>query len=372
MKVLVILSLVALCYSTPIAVHKRVTIEEDGTITIKGTHGSELDIYKSVIDPTKLNIIIKSQLGVARKIQIDNKADIKDVNFNSLDARFFKNIPRDKITQDNILVHIFREYEGLVDEPTYKILLDRIETLVKEGFLHEAILEALKTLDQLRMVKDLKEDEAQDLMDDIVKEKLAKDAEYPVEKFSQWHRASSVTPAEGLFGRNQYRNDLPVQGYHGVQGLWDTQNWTPNKRQMLLQHMRQMQYGEDLGELSLIEMLKEQELERELAHQQIMQQIYEHQFRQTEMSPLNRYLYKLRALKGQRSFNPQQLRVPKFQWGQLENRYQNEDFPQEFESLVEQGRFLPQQFDRFQQDRFIPQDTDFQQQHGYRRFPMSY
>ncbi|CAH1100499.1 unnamed protein product [Psylliodes chrysocephalus] len=342
MKVLVLLALVALCYSSPLTAQKRVTVIGDD-ITIVGNHGSEIVISKSVIDPTKVNIILKSQNGITKKIQVDETANIKNVNFNILDARFFKNIPKEQITQADILTHIFREYQGLVDEPTYQILLGKIQALVQQGYLHEAILESLTTLDQLHMVEQIKQVEAKNVMSNIVSQKLHQNV-YPVGEVSQLPQVSGVVPVENVHGLNQYQNNLPILKNSGIQGLWNIGHLSPYQQQVLLQQIKQnIQYQQGLQgqEYMPVEILGNQQQQQQ---QQIMEQIYQHQIGQSQLTPLNRFLYNMGVLKGQGYYYPQvpqQLTIPQIQ-GQYQyqhiapqNQYVNQ---QQIQNMVQSGQ----------------------------------
>lgn len=147
MKVLVLLSLVALSVASSISSGKRVIVTESGIIRIVGNLGREIDIFQSVMDPSKVNIILSSPFGPPRKLQVDEVNNIRNVGVGLF------NIPSQQISQADILVNIFRQYQGDVNEASYIQLLGKIEALVQSRVLNQIVLEVLKNLDLIEELK---------------------------------------------------------------------------------------------------------------------------------------------------------------------------------------------------------------------------
>lgn len=147
MKVLVLLSLVALSVASSISSGKRVIVTESGIIRIVGNLGREIDIFQSVMDPSKVNIILSSPFGPSRKLQVDEVNNIRNVGVGLF------NIPSQQISQADILVNIFRQYQGDVNEASYIQLLGKIEALVQSRVLNQIVLEVLKNLDLIEELK---------------------------------------------------------------------------------------------------------------------------------------------------------------------------------------------------------------------------
>ncbi|CAG9865235.1 unnamed protein product [Phyllotreta striolata] len=396
MKVLVVLSLVALCYSTPLTANRHVTVGEDGTITVTGIQGRELNIYQSIVNPGKLDIIFKSPFGIARKIQIDEMTNnIENVPFNFLDARFAHNLPKEVITQASILAHIFRQYEGIVDEPTYLVLLEKVETLVRHGYVHQAVLEALKTFEKIHLVEEMKKDEAERIVDNVVREQLTEGVQYPTQVYNKMHQVSGVVPVQGVYGLNQYKTVLPYQKFFGIQGLWNIKYMTPYQRQVLLQQLKQkIQFERLVGKVNPVDVLKVEELE------QIVEPMNQYRYTQTQVSPLTRFMNNMGLIKGQQYYQqyqgqyvPQQYQgqyVPQ-QWQQLKQLHQLEQLEQlekmevlrELGQQQQQQQYYQQQYYQhtypqgiYQQRQMVPQQYEqtrfVNQQFGYGRIPMVY
>lgn len=191
MKVLVLLSLVALCFATQLSSGKHVTVGQDGTVTIIGTQGREILIYKNLFNPKKVDIVLRSPMGFTRKVEVDETNNMMDVNVNTLDKlRLFQhstyfNTPMEQITQADVLAHLFRQHEGIVEEPTFQTILEHIQTLVKSGHLHESVYDVLMNLEHLYMIEELKSGHQimgnGEVMEEVLPKMMTKDVVYPLE-----------------------------------------------------------------------------------------------------------------------------------------------------------------------------------------------
>ncbi|MFK9311945.1 hypothetical protein ACJEKH_25425, partial [Escherichia coli] len=144
-KFLVLLSLVAACYSQSAYNGKQVIIKDDATITIIGAQGRQVDLRQSSNDANILNIYLRNNEDSESKMfQVSEPSTFRSVLPRLLTALRIPNA--DKCTQYDVLVHLFRQNTGFISDVQYQWMLQRAESLVRIGVLHEQVLRALRYL----------------------------------------------------------------------------------------------------------------------------------------------------------------------------------------------------------------------------------
>ncbi|XP_072381927.1 uncharacterized protein [Diabrotica undecimpunctata] len=153
MKWLVLLSVVAFSAALPTLRGRHLSIGDDGTVTLIGSNGFEIDIFKSITNPNIVDAILRSPRGPTRSFQIDEVNNIREVS----NRNVFGYSTYHDFNQADILAKIFRQYQGSIAENQYYSLLNRIQLLVEGGVLNEAIYDILKEWDQYNLhdVRDL-------------------------------------------------------------------------------------------------------------------------------------------------------------------------------------------------------------------------
>ncbi|XP_028133554.2 uncharacterized protein LOC114328793 isoform X2 [Diabrotica virgifera virgifera] len=147
MKWLVLLSVVTLSTALPTLRGRHLSIGDDGTVTLIGSNGFEIDIFKSVTDPSIVDVILRSPRGPTRSFQIDEVNNIREVS----DRNVFGYSRYHDFNQADILAQIFRQYQGSIAENQYYSLLNRIQLLVEGGVLNEAIYDVLREWNQYNL-----------------------------------------------------------------------------------------------------------------------------------------------------------------------------------------------------------------------------
>lgn len=173
MKCVILLSLVALCYSLPTTYGppgKNINISDDGTITISTVDGKKVVISKAIGTADRfIDVSVEGPNVIPKRIQIDSQSTGKSVNVASGDNQFAAQYgyyvdtkERDKRspkvaakepvnkTQGAILTEIFTDYQGVVDNKSYIKLLGKVSDYVESGQLDPSIYDVLAYLNEQR------------------------------------------------------------------------------------------------------------------------------------------------------------------------------------------------------------------------------
>ncbi|CAG9831165.1 unnamed protein product [Diabrotica balteata] len=143
MKVLVLLSLVALSVALPTLLDRTVRVKEDGTVSLFGSRGIEIDILKSIVDPRIVEVVFRSPNTRTQILQIEEP--LRTGNMNN---RYVLGVSVDQdYNQADVLVNIFRHYQGTLDDTKYYSLLNKIQLLVKAGLVNQTIYDIIKNWD---------------------------------------------------------------------------------------------------------------------------------------------------------------------------------------------------------------------------------
>ncbi|KAG5880251.1 hypothetical protein JTB14_027318 [Gonioctena quinquepunctata] len=146
MKFVLLLSLVALCYSLPTTPWRpKVDIWEDGTISITGVDGRKV-VFSRIIGipgPKNVEIFVSDPNGSMKPIKVDRENNLSTVEDTQRYKRSSKESKKGK-SQADILSEVFEGYEGIVDEKSFVKILNKIESYVKSGDLDPSIFEVLK------------------------------------------------------------------------------------------------------------------------------------------------------------------------------------------------------------------------------------
>ncbi|KAG5898541.1 hypothetical protein JTB14_012440 [Gonioctena quinquepunctata] len=146
MKCVLLLSLVALCYSLPtIPGRSSVNFEEDGTISVIGADGRKVVISRAIGNPgpKNLEIRVSDPNGSTKTIKVDRENNLSTVDDTQRYKRSSKESKKGK-SQADILAEIFEGYQGVVDEKTFVKILNKIQNYIKSGDLDPSIYEVLK------------------------------------------------------------------------------------------------------------------------------------------------------------------------------------------------------------------------------------
>jgi len=329
-----------------------VSVGEDGTVTIVGNQGrQQVLIYRNIVNPWKLDIVLRSPLGVVRKIEVDEINNIVNRDVNILDKiRMYPTYTQmEQLTQADILAHIFRQYAGIVEEPTYETILAHIQTLVNSGLVHETVYDVLRNLEHLYMIDELKREQMMET--GVVGEQYLLPTVYPrVNEEAIMHQVSDVMPVGAV---PEYLRALyNVEGNLKYRNL---ENMTPYQRvQVLLQQIKQQRQIEQT-------ILTEKVLEQELPQNQYMREMYSQKYQTSPITDL------MAVLRGQQ-YN-KYAQVYHQQWTQPQMmstvaglRRAIQGVPQQWtdnqivlnrlaglERLVQQGQVLPQEINYLRQ-----------------------
>ncbi|CAG9865233.1 unnamed protein product [Phyllotreta striolata] len=147
--VLVLLSLIV-AYASSTFVGKHVVVNEDETILVIGEHGRQIRVNKHGPNPKMVEIILKTPYSYSKKILIDGARFAPKFKPQLLDPKLLKLITFDNkpVCQHNFLSHVFRQYEGLLEQGQYDRLMKDVDNLVLAGAIQEPIRTILKTFDE--------------------------------------------------------------------------------------------------------------------------------------------------------------------------------------------------------------------------------
>ncbi|KAG5867958.1 hypothetical protein JTB14_002691 [Gonioctena quinquepunctata] len=155
MKCVLLLSLVALCYSVPLStVSPAVNFGDDGTITIIGAGGRKAVVSRA--DKSKnVEILLTTPLGFQKLVKADEEKNIGTIkvqdptteNWNE-EVQRYRNIVRPKYfggaSEYDILCEIFRGCQGVLDPTTLGNILIKLEYNVESGNLDPNVYEILR------------------------------------------------------------------------------------------------------------------------------------------------------------------------------------------------------------------------------------
>ncbi|XP_072381922.1 uncharacterized protein [Diabrotica undecimpunctata] len=278
MKVLVLLSLVALSVALPTLLGRTVRVKEDGTVSLFDSRGIEIDILKSIVDPRIVEVVLRSPNTRTQILQIEEPLRTRNMN-----NRYVVGVSVDQdYNQADILVNIFRQYQGTLDDTKYYSLLNKIQLLVEAGLVNQTIYDIIKNWD----------------------------LEYRMQG------VSDIVPVQGVSALRQYVGQvgdvmrLGENLHYGNQRNWNLdqdllQNYSPLKHFQTLLGQIQQQRELQQGLLSQQQYLPQQYLsgqyllEDQMNTNQILNQIYRQQLGQ---SPLNRYLVNMRLVNGEQVY----------------------------------------------------------------------
>ncbi|KAG5871711.1 hypothetical protein JTB14_031239 [Gonioctena quinquepunctata] len=173
MKCVILFSVFALCYSTPLIFENEiVNIDDDGTITVTGTNGRKMVIAKvsnevgpdiiklSVEDPftskkimkivnvgqskesTRIGSIerlLKKWKGVGTQSDESNESDESHESSENVMTRSHR-----VQSGTDVLTEIFGQHQGVVGDDTFQEILKSVDELVRSGELDNSIYEVLK------------------------------------------------------------------------------------------------------------------------------------------------------------------------------------------------------------------------------------
>ncbi|CAG9865115.1 unnamed protein product [Phyllotreta striolata] len=168
-QLVLVLSLAALACAVPTTPspvngpEKRVTIDEDGTITVLSGSGKKIVISKAIghPGPKDIEISVDGPFGPVKRIQVDGATSERTVDLFDVPAKHTEEDrekrsskeskdKKNKKPQTEVLSQIFKEFEGVVDEASYENLLGKINSAVQAGELNPAVYEVLQSLNHYK------------------------------------------------------------------------------------------------------------------------------------------------------------------------------------------------------------------------------
>ncbi|KAG5867956.1 hypothetical protein JTB14_002689 [Gonioctena quinquepunctata] len=158
MKCVLLLSLVALCYSVPLTpVSPTVNFGDDGTITIIGVDGRKAVVSRA--DKSKnVEILLTTPQGFKKLVKVDEEKSIRTINVQGPTAenwngdeeiQKYGNILRRKSlsgkSEYDILEEIFGGRQGILDSTTIENVLNELKLYVASGELDPYFYEILES-----------------------------------------------------------------------------------------------------------------------------------------------------------------------------------------------------------------------------------
>ncbi|CAH1183314.1 unnamed protein product [Phaedon cochleariae] len=139
MKCIILFSLVALCYSLPMTIRKgkHINLDEDGTITIIGSQDKTVVISRAEGSTGQRNVEIFME---------DKTVPVKKIWFKEQSMEGDSEIQK-AMTEKDILVEIFKKYQGDINDDTYEDILEQIRHFVKTDQVDVNVLNILKSID---------------------------------------------------------------------------------------------------------------------------------------------------------------------------------------------------------------------------------
>ncbi|XP_057670684.1 putative mediator of RNA polymerase II transcription subunit 26 [Diorhabda carinulata] len=125
MKLLLLISLVTVCYSFPTYLTRKCSVDIDGTITIQGENGRQITVHRNRQDLNKYDVILSYPYGMFQKhVVLQVNAD-----------------------EMNTFIQLFSKYENLMEEKTYRRLSEEVHMLYRAGAIHPKAYSILQFLD---------------------------------------------------------------------------------------------------------------------------------------------------------------------------------------------------------------------------------
>ncbi|KAG5867957.1 hypothetical protein JTB14_002690 [Gonioctena quinquepunctata] len=156
MKCVLLLSLVALCYSVPLTpVSPIIDFGVDGTITITGVDGRKA-VISSADESKNVEVLLTTPLGFKKLVKVDEEKNIGTIkvqdptigNWNQDDVQRYGGIFRPEYvsskSQYDILEEIFRGCQSVVDPTTLENVLIKLEYYLESGALEPYVYQILK------------------------------------------------------------------------------------------------------------------------------------------------------------------------------------------------------------------------------------
>ncbi|KAG5871706.1 hypothetical protein JTB14_031234 [Gonioctena quinquepunctata] len=165
MKCVLLFSLFALCYSSPLTYgDKRVNIDDDGTITLTGSDGRKmvLTTFSDGLGTEAIEITVKDAFGSKRTVKVFHteqawisrrnpieqllkgwQEDEDETQSDESDGNVIRGF-RTGTSGANILADIFGRHQGVVDDDAFQEILQHVAVHVQSGELDNSILEVLK------------------------------------------------------------------------------------------------------------------------------------------------------------------------------------------------------------------------------------
>ncbi|CAH1183316.1 unnamed protein product [Phaedon cochleariae] len=141
--VIIFLSLLAVGYSSYLVPRLNlrtinIVVGDDGTITIETTAGTRLFITRNLehSGPRNIEVFLEDATTPMKKIWIDREATIQ-----LIDSHFWGGM-----TEADILVRIFKNWQGPLDITSYNALLERVSVCVQNGHINVVLLKILRCL----------------------------------------------------------------------------------------------------------------------------------------------------------------------------------------------------------------------------------
>lgn len=149
MKCFILLSVLALAYCLP-TVGKNVSIGEDGTITITEVNGKRIVISKSTdhIGNKHIEISVDGPFMPSKKIKIMDETYPAKEDVTEEYTREKRSNKKTTSSSSEILMEIFKELEGPMDEKSYQKLLKNLKKEVDAGLVNPEILAVVEQLQE--------------------------------------------------------------------------------------------------------------------------------------------------------------------------------------------------------------------------------